>query len=455
LALSPLIKLLVQGSPKAQVCAANALATAERKRSIEPLLHLAQRGDSVDVKEAAVRALGLIRHGEVVTALRAIIDAPDAPASLIASGLIALSRVADADLPLRLQRLFSCGDVAVSQQATLRSVAVLAALFKNVDGVVISRKPLYAYLECLLKTVDVQQLVKSNEQRALAIALVDAIAASQQPAFNQRLFAFFTAKDPDVRMMAYKGWLLYSNSPSLALIKSSLFAESSAMQFDVAAQVVSAGSNLPVWFWRELLGREQTAASLSEWIAHCPVGSRPVLSQQGSLASHQNKQVRSAYWQCRLGQALGISPQLASVTTAALLDTPILLEEIVELTAKQPIKNAHYAIIKVAVNHASVNDVNKQQILLGLAKAGDLFARRQLLKQVQQLEPDLLSVMFGVVEANDLDEPMQTWLWDVVKNEAQPQLIRLRAGRLLATTEPEKVMMLLQSERNTKLNSEF
>lgn len=141
LAIKPLLQLVVKNDQSA-VCALNAIAAAENKRAI-PLLHELVVSDAeLEVKVAAVRALGLMRDTGSVSVLRKLIFKNEEP-TLLAAITIALVRLGDSDV---MEAVFS--STTVTQRLNL-----IIALANSKDAAVVGQLKLSQLTLALLDKV--------------------------------------------------------------------------------------------------------------------------------------------------------------------------------------------------------------------------------------------------------------------------------------------------------------
>jgi len=187
LAISPLIKLLESGSPPTQICAANALAAAENKRAIVPLLNSATKAKGIKVRNASIRALGLIRDTSVNKKLISLVQNPDSDATTTASALIALKRLDEPTLKKLLDTRFNSSDTNVfnaSSASLTKSYQVLASLFTQPDGIVFSRKKLDEFLSQVISETSLLPRISHDKEADLIISKLRAITAAK---LNNRL----------------------------------------------------------------------------------------------------------------------------------------------------------------------------------------------------------------------------------------------------------------------------
>jgi hypothetical protein len=148
LAIAPLVKLLSTASARAQVCAINALAEAENKRALLPLLTLTTASHATPVRIAAIRALGLIRDGSAQQPLLELLKNLDSQdPQVTATLLIALKRLKTSTLHQQMTDLFN---QKLSQTALLHRYKILSSLFNDNDGIVFAKTELNKLVQLLM-----------------------------------------------------------------------------------------------------------------------------------------------------------------------------------------------------------------------------------------------------------------------------------------------------------------
>lgn len=191
LAISPLIKLLETGSPEARICAADALAAAENKRAVLPLMHQARQHHVVAVRAAAIRALGLIRDTEALPLLHQLVRDRSSEASIVALGLIALSRLTDPLLNEIFNQVFN-----PNTQNQVQLYDTLYYLFSTPGGAVFPKAKLVTILQ---QAVNRDQQIKSGQaDNPAAIAALRAVGAAKSPIFEKTVLSFVNSVDNSI-----------------------------------------------------------------------------------------------------------------------------------------------------------------------------------------------------------------------------------------------------------------
>ncbi len=187
LAISPLIKLLESGSPQAAICAAGALAAAENKRAILPLISLTKQTHDHQVKVAAIHALGLIRDTKALALIRQQATNPDSTAPVVASSLTALSRLNDPELHILFDQFF------FEEKSTPRTAPEWTRLYDTLnyllstpDGIVFPQSKLINTLDKLLeKQLSIN--LKTQQFKTVTPAALRAIASTKSQQFESNI----------------------------------------------------------------------------------------------------------------------------------------------------------------------------------------------------------------------------------------------------------------------------
>ena len=147
LALPYLILMLRDEVPQVRVCAANALAESERYRAIAPLIKIIADSD-VNVRNSAIRALGLLRDKGALDSLREVALSYQQPASVRAHALIALKRLNTNIAEEMLNNIF------VQQRSIVKiesGIDIIDELSDIAESIVFDRKALNLYRDSLTK----------------------------------------------------------------------------------------------------------------------------------------------------------------------------------------------------------------------------------------------------------------------------------------------------------------
>jgi len=191
LAISPLIRLLEQGQAKVIICAANALAAAENKRAYLPLMNLALKYKNTKIRNAAIRALGLIRDTSALSVLRRLVADSNSPPSVVAISFISLFVLNDPEFEKIFSLYFSSNK---NSEGTLRQFETLESLFLIRDSVVLPKVELLKILQSLLtRKAVLSSQIKSNKlyykkHNKLNIIALKTIAASKSELIENQLY---------------------------------------------------------------------------------------------------------------------------------------------------------------------------------------------------------------------------------------------------------------------------
>jgi HEAT repeat protein len=187
LALPYLIEALDDDDEHLQIAAARALGNAERFRGVHPLLRLAERTPTANVRAEAIRAIGLIRDKQATPGLVEILrdrKAQSEPGTL-AQLLVALKRLDYPALPTLMQD-FGAGRGPFAGLSPMARLDVLQETLKSEDGVVLARQDIAAVARrmcdkaaaasdeaMLLKAIDVLREAASPESIRVLMQLAD------------------------------------------------------------------------------------------------------------------------------------------------------------------------------------------------------------------------------------------------------------------------------------------
>lgn len=476
LAISPLIRMLETGPDAAQVCAAHALAAAENKRAIKPLLALANSGRDVTVRASAIRALGLIRDTSARAPLVALVQAPNTPAPIVAAALIALSRLHDTAAASLFDSWFSHASINLEDTlAIIRRLDVLTVLFNEPDGVVFPKNALEQRLTELVRNRIPAAVATRSQDSARILAALQAIEAgaidslldfveaqlSQQNTQlqQQALATLATLHGPRASKLLEQHLLRAAVSPdglpqwlahpdqrpkkmtqstrrSLPLSQSFFSAlasqaQNSQRQFDTLAGLIPVladpGANM---LFNSLLAQPLTAGQFGQLFELCASDSA-TLSITAALdiaeirAKLPETGLRLAYARCYFGAAHSSSGNMPELRKRLILNS--------------------------FINDPELNEHDKMALLLTSAASDALTAQTLLLNRVQTDDGNLMtqeqrfSALRLIADQGKLST-LESMLWNTFKERRNGHQARLEAAALLMRTDQKGILDNLDNQ---------
>lgn len=205
LAVPYLVRQLNDSNAQVRVCAARALGDSERYRAVDPLIDRLKDSAST-VRAEAARALGLVRERKAIPALVKVLQKTSEQPPVLAQVLIALKRLDDPELDLRIDRLLHADPV--------KTLLIFRTIFEDqLDGVVFNRKLL---LQKANDTIAATSHPLSAEDILLVIG---ALSSGQTLSVTRSLDPWLHHTEPKVRAAAYDALMRIDvrNRPTLAL----------------------------------------------------------------------------------------------------------------------------------------------------------------------------------------------------------------------------------------------
>ena len=235
LSLPPLIRLLEHDSENINICVLSALRESEHYRAIEPVSRLLYHS-SKEARIAAIRTLGRLRHIKVEQALLDILARHDAEVEEKSEVLIALSRLNSMALDGQIGKQLSANWQVTkgnnnSAQAFSKSLALLNAVLKNANGVVILDKVLTQFAR-LWTPERVSALSPRLEGYSAAILndLYQVVASNRDIRLFPLVKIFIQHERADIRLEGYKSLSQFRSKESDKLLAKAFNKESIQIQ---------------------------------------------------------------------------------------------------------------------------------------------------------------------------------------------------------------------------------
>ena len=442
-AIPRLINLLENAEDDTAICATNALAAAERQRAVLPLLEQLKKRTNSQTKTAMIRALGLIRDTRAISYLQQYVTDKTSPPSVIASSLIALSRLNDPKLTELFNQLTSDRMTPLT-----RRYDIFIQLSNNIDSIVLPKKLIKPALDTLLdqdndtdkqstqKKLETVATVKFREHEALIypylhhkdkairhsalIALAIAGSAKANRIFEQELLQLNAAERNKILLHR----ALAKQSYSKKFIR--LFAKSLIEQLTVDAAsfhyILSPINLFPADSAALLL--ETISAELTQEgrllsvLNTCTDRSLVIKKIQNKLLQHPSPMVRATYVDCLLNQKMD----------------------------KDQIKAFKIRfILRDVFSDTAIDDETKTHLMIKLSRKDSIIAKTFLLEKLSTLPMRWQQSAISALENIELDSNTEHFLWDTLRNSQYPD-IRMKAALILSKTDPEPVLSFLRKE---------
>lgn len=447
LAVSPLIRLLETGSDQATICAANALAAAERQRAVLALLDQLGKRDSPLVKAAVMRALGLIRDTRAIPHLHYWINHPAASPSMIANGLIALARLNDPQLPAVFD------DLATSdtRPVALR-YAALALIFRDDEGIVLPRP-------ILQRTFDAMLSQPAPVLIAADTAMLDVIGAGRLVAYEALVHERLDTPAGPLRNAALAALANLGTTSARTRFEDTLRHLPAHELAETLAYAPLAGYRYSATFIADL-GR-----ILLDALTKDPNSFQPILRLLSSLEPISAAELFDA-----IAPGLSDTGRIRSVLNLC-SDRTLAIRQVNDVLLQHPspmvrgmyvdcILNRHADldqmqrfrlrfILRDILTARDLDDDIKRHLLLKFAAVDDVVAKTYLLRMLSDLPDDWRENAVAALRGHPPATDMQDLLWDTLNGDKSHD-IRVKAARILIGVDADKIQAWL---RSTLLNS--
>ncbi|MCB1689710.1 MAG: VCBS repeat-containing protein [Halioglobus sp.] len=447
LAVPPLVQLLQEGSEVSAICAANALAAAESKRAVLPLMELARTASSEGVASASVRALGLIRDSGAIPLLSGIVGDPQQyPAPVVAEALIALQRLNDPHIELYVDNLFDAANY-LSPAGKLLPFQVANSLIASDETIVFPKKNMLAKLEALLSTLRRDEIDAAGNT-ALATAVLSSIRLAKLGAFQSIAEHLRDSQNPDIRKSAYDALIALDSDWPATVLPGLLQKESTELVLAVLAGAGKGGAALnadaldmlamrlhaygpmaaelgPVLdsinlgsaraLLATLYARGLPEERLSTMLPLCDKHSGAISGALSSLDLQQRAALQYLYLYCQFTPGR----KAAGATGDTLAD---------RLQLKNVLESNQY------------REAEKRRLLLRAAADDRVIAQTMLLYSVESYSGDDLLGAIDVLSQHHLADKVTAFLWSLLTDDNTPLAIRFAAASQLLPIRGDDVI---------------
>jgi len=436
LAISPLIKLLERGSPEASLCAANALAAAENKRAILPLMHQAKRHRDIAGRAAAIRALGLIRDTQAMALLRQLVQDTSSEAPIVASGLIALSRLRDPALNEIFDQVFKS-----DAQNPVHLSDTLNYLFSSPDGIVFSKTKLVTTLQQVITRAQPVDDGSQTEQRN-TIATLRAISAARAPSLEPTALSFVNSADPTMSVEALIAIASPKTAASRTRFESQLLQRTPAIIETVLVRLGNDYHDYSSDFVTTLFNRPNTSSLALKLLQTLPnqKASRLLETLLREELSDKKKQslldvctkaalrprfVERSFWShpvpdIRL-QAIDCYLEYGAYSGSSTSTQ----RDIVERNVMTQM------MLKTLLANPNWDNDTKNRLLIKAASNNPVIAKTMLSKRIDTLPEKWLPTALQALDSAGVTPSIEEYLWTLYRNKQRSSELRLQAAIML------------------------
>lgn len=464
LSISPLIKVLESGSATARICAANALAAAENKRPILPLLKLANSTDPVEVRTNAIRALGLIRDTSARASLVALVQSPDTMPEIVAASLIALNRLNDPGLERLIESLFHHDDTGASEPARdVRRLKILTFLLNHPDGIVFPKKKLELRLGALTDSIQSQDASPASRNPARIIAALETIEAGKLTSQLAFVEAQLAHQNIQVQQHALSALLSLNTKKAKHRFEQAMLDNSFSMFSEVITKAKNNTTNLSNDFLSRFansdISEPDSFVKLTAMLSALPSNSANRLFNH-LLDSNLPKITRkNLYELCATGNlAIAITNPLTATEIKTDLFSPELHYAYASCyLSKSPVRQGNSAdlkkrlALKQFMSEPNWSERAKTELLLKLAETDAVVTKTMLLSWVSTNKNDRFSAIqtaraMQIIMQQGFSSSIEALLWATLKDDKQTPQMRLETASLLMEVEPKRVLGYLDEQ---------
>lgn len=434
LALSPLIQLLDTNKSDVVICASDALAIAESKRAVIPLMERVNKYKNSEVAAASIRALGLIGDARAIGLIRKLINDPTSEGSVVGAGFVALMRL-DSSIAVK------CFDSFFERNSRnidfLQRYAALEYLFSSTDGVIFPRGKLEHELSRL---INLTKSVKTNDfksKKYITLAKLKAIGASGSSLYEKEVISIVTSSDRSLQKAALV---------ALGLLEGDLLGEKFAIYF------IQQNPDYKKYIIEEINRSKPFGGNLIEGIIKIKNGfdSSLLLLQilPSEVASEllnslffqelSNKQYISLLNACT---GLNLKPSYKNIFFEKDVMSELSLQELDCFLQAESDSNEYkiriYSAVRELMSDKSIGDDTKTRLLIKASKKNQVIGYDILTKRLDGLPSHWrLAALEALTDIDGLSN-IEDSLWEIYRNSQSSWSVRLQAAQLLVNSDRE------------------
>ena len=454
LAVAPLIQMLESSSADAAVCAANALAAAESKRAVRPLIAQARERPEREVKVAAVRALGLVRDNQALGLLTGIAESPGRHSSdVVAAALIALQRLGATGIEAYLDGIFSENSAEVELNSKTR-FQIANSLMANSETIVFPKTYLTRKLTDLLAEQPLEAIAEKDGDADLKTEILLAIRLAQLTQYRPFAEQLLRDKQADVRRYAYETVFALDRDAYTTLLPTMLDREASSLVLNVLRAGGRQGRTLETTALEQLgtrLGSHGPMAAELEAV----LDSLNMASARELLRTVYSRDLPEDHVQTLLALCDTHSAAISAALSSPTLQQRPPLKYVYlycvfsdEAFKKTPAnqKLANRILLKQVIESSAYSDPEKHRLIIRASADDRVTAETFLLEAVQGFTGDALLQALEVLSRQQLSGQLSPFLWGLLQDDDTPLAIRFEAATLLLQIERKAVSDYVNSE---------
>jgi len=456
LALSPLINMLMSDSVQVKICIAQALAAAENKRAILPLLGLTSKNEPEQVRNAAIRALGLIRDASAKETLIKLVKDKESLPSVVASALIALSRLNEPSLLTLFEQAIS--PTEGKPLAQVKNYNILFYLLTPPDGIVFPRKQIEQQLVKLNKGAldgnpsHLQQDVPTYALKAIeALKVIEAGKLTNQ---IQIVKTYLNDKNPQIKIQAIKTMSVFKIPKTRQAFESSLL----TLPLDTTLAIIYELEKSDLWFSEHFISsliqqinkQDNAFEKLIKLFSFLPDSSTKLLFNNLISQELTDKQYLKLLDGCSNKNLTYIIESKEIFKSASISIQKAYVNCLFPETSSLPIHSKSNnnqlnkrLVLKSMLLALANNQDAKNTFIMKAAKSDAVIAKTMLSKAIDSLTSSQLEEAFNILGTHKLTSDKRNLLWELLRNSQQNNGLRLLAASHLVALDETQVLNYL------------
>jgi HEAT repeat protein len=422
LAMKPLIQVLESGPSSARICSADALAAAESKRAIQPLLRQAGSGGDTDVRVASIRALGLIRDRSALEPLRALATSASEEPAVVAASLIALFRLNDPSLTQTFDQVLA---PAEGGTRPTRQIEIIAELSGMTDGIVFPREKLRARLGQLARL-----------PTGVEPALLRAIAGTEATELQGIVTRTLESPDDALRVEALIALTSLGTPESQGTFERRLLVQSPSVVSAVVNRLLEQGRPLSATTLHGMAHRSDLREDAAQLLTRLPRGSAATLFD-ALLAAQDEEGGLVALLELCTGTDLSPTPVDEGLSSHPSEPVRAGYARCIAHRNAPPDPRTRAMLVSLLSSLGSSDDARTELMILA-ARNDTVLARTKLSKELPQLPEKFLPASLNALSNLGPTLPGEAFLWAILEDEQRAADTRLQAGALLSAVDAER-----------------
>lgn len=437
LAIPPLIKLLESKNVEAVICAADALAVAESRRAVIPLMELLKETGESRVQVAISRALGLIGDAGSTSLISQMVQNSALTGEVVGAGLVALRRLNG----LAAEYAFDTFFVGSYEDSSLRRrYDALAYLFSDIDGVIFPKAKLERVLSEVISSSKLKGSGNKKYKVIVDLAKLKAIAASKSSRYEIEVLSLVKSTNQVVKKQALITLALLGSKSSRQKFEMYMHQEEASIVEKLLKEISVSENGLSDGLI-EALSKDNSRVKLALEV----MNDLPFKPASKLLSILLTKEVNEEHLYLLLNACVdfGLSPDISGTLLESTVPEtlrPLAIDCFLQTELKQneeyglidKFEFKTFSMIKEVLSDKSIDVNTRTKLLVKASKQNKLIARELMLKKLRSLPQRWLLPALEVLSGAGEELRYQVeFLWSLYKNSQLNWDLRLQAAELL------------------------